>query len=197
MLRTSARDRILEEGLRLASTDGLSRVTFGAIARRAHLSKSGIVAHFYNADNLKAAIIVSAIDLWRNACLAPADDSSGLAELTRYIGHWFTWTTRAGLPGGCPIATALFEYGQEQGSARAAVAAAEALWRVTLVDLIEDAIAESDLSHCVDSSYMAWNLLGVYLTHHVSAHFLRAPDADRMALESAGQLIQFAKRASF
>jgi AcrR family transcriptional regulator len=196
VLRTSARDRILEEGLRLACTGGLSKVTFGAIARRARLSKSGIVAHFSNADNLKAAIIVSAIDLWRNACLTPADDSSGLAELTRYIGHWITWPTRAGLPGGCPIASALFEYTYDQGSARAAVAAAEALWRETLVDLIENAIAEADLPHGVDPSQMAWSLLGVYLTHHVSAHFLRAPDADRRALESVGRLITFAKRAN-
>jgi AcrR family transcriptional regulator len=196
VLRTSARDRILEEGLRLACTGGLCRVTFGAIARRAHLSKSGIVAHFSNADNLKAAIIVSAIDLWRKACLVPAEDSSGLAELTRYIGRWISWTTRAGLPGGCPIASALFEYTYEQGSARAAVAAAEALWRETLIDLIEDAIAESDFSHSVDPSQMAWNLLGVYLTHHVSAHLLRAPDADRRALESVDQVIAFAKRAN-
>jgi AcrR family transcriptional regulator len=196
VLRTSARDRILEEGLRLACTGGLCRVTFGAIARRAHLSKSGIVAHFSNADNLKAAIIASAIDLWRHACLVPAEDSSGLAELRRYIGRWINWTTRAGLPGGCPIASALFEYTYEQGSARAAVEAAEALWRKTLIDRIEDAIADSGFSHSVDPSQMAWNLLGVYLTHHVSAHLLQAPDADRRALESVNQLIAFAQRAN-
>lgn len=180
----------------MACTGGLNGVTFGAIARRAHLSKSGIVAHFPNADNLKAAIILSAIDLWKNACLVPAENSSGLAELTRYIGHWISWTTRAGLPGGCPIASALFEFNYKEGFARAAVAAAEALWRETLVDLIEDAIAESELSHRVDPSQMAWNLLGVYLTHHVSAHFLRAADADRRALESVKQLIALAKRAN-
>jgi AcrR family transcriptional regulator len=183
VLRTSARDRILEQGLRLACTGGLCRVTFGAIARHAHLSKSGIVAHFSNADNLKAAIVVSA-------------DSSGVAELRRYIGRWINWTTRAGLPGGCPIASALFEYNYEQGSARAAVEAAEALWRETLIDLIKDAVADSGFSHRIDPSQMAWNLLGVYLTHHVSAHLLRAPDADRRALESVGQLIAFARRAN-
>jgi AcrR family transcriptional regulator len=194
MFRPSARERILEEGLKLACSGGLCRVTFGAIARRAGVSKSGIVAHFSNADRLKAAIIARAIDVWRRTCLVRAEDLSGPPELTRYLSNWISWTKRAGLPGGCPIASAIFEYNYEQSSVRVAIAAAEALWRTTLVELIEDAIARSGLSHSVDPSQMAWNLLGVYLSHHVSCHFLRAPDADQRALESVDQLIAFAKR---
>jgi AcrR family transcriptional regulator len=194
MFRPSARERILDEGLKLACTGGLCRVTFGAIAQRASVSKSGIVAHFSNADRLKAAIIARAIDVWGHTCLVRAEDLSGLAELTRYLSSWISWTKRAGLPGGCPIAAAMFEYDSEQSSVRVAIAAAEALWRATLVELIEGAIAGSGFSHSVDPSQMAWNLLGVYLSHHVSCHFLRAPDADQRALASVDQLIAFAKR---
>jgi AcrR family transcriptional regulator len=194
VLHPSARERILEEGLKLACSGGLCRVTFGAIAQRASVSKSGIVAHFSNADRLKAAIIARAIDVWGRTCLVRAEGSSGLAELTRYVSSWISWTKRAGLPGGCPIASAIFEYNYEQSSVREAIAAAEALWRATLVELIEGAIAAPDFSHSVDPSQMAWNLLGVYLSHHVSCHFLRAPDADQRALESVDQLIAFVKR---
>jgi AcrR family transcriptional regulator len=193
----SARERILQEGLKVACTKGLCRVTFGAVARRANVSKSGIVAHFPSMDDLKRAIINRAMELWSGACLASVRESfPGLAELTRYLKCWVSWTKRVGLPGACPIALALFEYTYNGGSGtvRVAVAAAEGRWRQTLVDLIDDAIAKSELPQNVDSSQMAWDLVGVYLSHHVSCHFLRASDADQRAQRSVEQLIGYVRR---
>jgi AcrR family transcriptional regulator len=193
----SARERILQEGLNLASTRGLFRVTFGAVARRSNLSKSGIVAHFSNMDSLKCAIVDRAMELWSGACFGSAPENlSGMAQLTRYLQDWISWTRRAGLPGACPIALAMFEYTYNggAGSVRVAVAAAEGHWRRTLVDLVQGAIATSEIPEGVDSSQLAWNLLGVYLSHHVSCHFLRAPEADLRAQRSLEQLIGCAKR---
>lgn len=193
MPHPSARERILQEGLKVACTKGLCRVTFGALARRANVSKSGIVAHFSSMDHLKRAIIDRAMELWSGACLASARESlAGLAELTRYLKGWISWTKRVGLPGACPIALALFEYTYNGGSGtvRVAVAAAEGRWRQTLVDLIDGAIANSELPRNVDSSQMAWDLVGVYLSHHLSCHFLRASDADQRAQRSVEQLIE-------
>ena len=111
MSHPSARERILQEGLNLASTRGLFRVTFGAVARRANLSKSGIVAHFSSMDSLKCAIVDRAMELWSGACLgSAAENLSGMAQLTQYLKDWISWTRRADLPGACPIALAMFEY---------------------------------------------------------------------------------------
>lgn len=197
MPHRSARDRILQEGLKVACTKGLCRVTFGAVARRANVSKSGIVAHFPSMDDLKRAIIDRAMELWSGACLASARRSlPGLEELTWYLSAWISWTKRVGLPGACPIALALFEYTYNGGSGdvRVAVAAAEGRWRQTLVDLIDGAIANSALPRNVDSSQMAWDLFGVYLSHHLSCHFLRASDADQRAQRSVEQLIEYVRR---
>jgi AcrR family transcriptional regulator len=193
----SARERILQEGLNLASTRGLFRVTFGAVARRANLYKSGIVAHFSSMDNLKCAIVDRAMELWRGVCFGSlAEDLPGTANLTRYLKDWISWRRRAGLPGACPIALAMFEYTYNggSGSVRAAVAAAEGHWRRTLVDLVQGAIATSEIPEGVDSAQLAWNLVGVYLSHHVSCHFLRSPKADLSAERSLEQLIECAKR---
>jgi AcrR family transcriptional regulator len=195
----SARERILQEGLNLASTRGLFRVTFGAVARRANLSKSGIVAHFSSMDSLKCAIVDRAMELWSGVCFgSAAENLSGMAQLTQYLKDWISWTRRAGLPGACPIALAMFEYTYNggSGSVRMAVAAAEGHWRRTLVDLVQGAIATSEIPKAVDSAQLAWNLVGVYLSHHVSCHFLRAPEADLRAQRSLEQLIGYAKRLS-
>ena len=193
MVHSSARQRILDEGLRLACTRGLCGVTFGEVAKRANVSKSGVVAHFANTKWLKAAVIVRASDVCAHACLVPTEGPPGLSELERYLRRWMHWTQRAGLPGGCPIASAMFEYNYEARSVRGAVVAAVARWRVALVDRIEGAIAESGLARSVDPSQLAWNLLGVYLSHHVSWHCLRESDADRRAQEAIDLLIAISK----
>jgi AcrR family transcriptional regulator len=144
----SARERILQEGLNLASTRGLCRVTFGAVARRANISNSGIVAHFSSVDSLKCAIVDRAMELWSGACFGSGSENlSGMAQLTRYLEDWITWTRRVGLPGACPIALALFEYTYTGGSnsVRDAIAAAEGHWRRTMVDLVQSAIATSEI----------------------------------------------------
>jgi AcrR family transcriptional regulator len=193
----SARKHILQEGLKLACTRGLCRVTFGAVATHARVSKSGIVAHFSSVEGLKRAIIDRALDLWKTACFGAAKGTqSGITELSRYLSGWMNWTNRAGLPGACPIALALFEYTSigNSGPARLAVSEAEGHWRTTLIELIEGAIATSGLPPGIDVPQMAWDLLGVYLTHHVSRHLLRTPEADQFAQRSIQQVIRRAGR---
>jgi AcrR family transcriptional regulator len=194
VIRPSTRGRILEEGLKLACVKGLCGVTFGAVAERANVSKSGVVAHFTKVDKLKAAIIATAMDRWKRVCFVPQENSSAVAELTRYMRRWINWTTRAGLPGGCPITSAMFEYSCEGTCVRAAVQTAAARWRETLLELIEGAISGAELAPTIDASQMACSLFGIYLSHQVSCHCLRVPDADRQAAEIVEKLIAFAKR---
>jgi AcrR family transcriptional regulator len=197
VIHQSARERILQEGLNLASTRGFCRVTFGVVARRANVSKSGIIAHFSSMEDLKHAIVDRTMELWKGVCLGSATEHlSGLARLTRYLSDWISWTRRAGLPGACPIALAMFEYSYNggSGSVRGAVAAAEGHWRRTLVDLIQGASAASEIPKGVDSTQLAWNLVGVYLSHHVSCHFLRDSEAVLRAQRSLEQLIECVKR---
>jgi AcrR family transcriptional regulator len=104
------RKRILRVGLDLASAEGLCKITFGSVARRASMSKSGVVAHFSHMGDLKRSILDLALDLWSRTCLsADTGVGSGLPSLIRYLNVWIGWTRRAGLPGSCPIAQAIVE----------------------------------------------------------------------------------------
>jgi len=182
--------RILHEGLILMSTAGPCKVTFGTLARRARISKSGIFAHFDSMDGLKIGILNEAMNLWRRTCLdSSADVAVGLPKLTHYLNRWIGWTVRAGLPGACPIASAIFELDYLPGAVREAVTTIESTWRSTLVQLVDSSISNRDLVKTTDSQQVAWDLLGTYLTHHVSMHFLRDPDAERKAALALGRLI--------
>jgi AcrR family transcriptional regulator len=174
--------RILRVGLDLASAEGLCRITFGSVARRASLSKGGVVAHFPHLSDLKRSILDVALDLWSRTCLGvDSEVGDGLPSLIRYLNLWIGWTRRAGLSGSCPIAQAIVELSFLPGPVREVAAAAESVWRQTLIMLIRDAVEKRHLSQDTDVAQVAWDLLGIYLSHHVSSHSLRDPDADRKA----------------
>ncbi len=186
----ATRKRILQAGLDLASTEGLCKITFASVARRARLSKSGVVAHFSHVSDLKRSILDVALDLWSRTCLtADTDVGMGLPSLIRYLNIWIGWTRRAGLSGSCPIAQAVVELSFLPGPVREAAAAAESVWRQTLIMLIRDAIDKRHLLRDTDVTQLAWDLLGVYLSHHVSSHSLRDPDADRKAQFSVKRIV--------
>ena len=185
------RTRILRVGLDLASAEGLCIITFGSVAGRASLSKSGVVAHFPHLGDLKKwSILDAALDLWSRTCLGTDTGvGGGLPSLIRYLNVWIGWTRRAGLPGSCPIAQAIVELSFLPGPVREAAAAAESVWRQTLMMLIRDATDKRHLSQDTDVAQVAWDLLGIYLSHHVSSHSLREPDADRKAQFSVKRIV--------
>jgi AcrR family transcriptional regulator len=184
------REHILQVGLSLASTEGLCKITFGSVARRASLSKGGVVGHFSHMSDLKRGILDLALDLWSRTCLrGDTDVGSGLPSLVRYLNVWLGWTKRAGLPGSCPIAQAIVELSFLPGPVREAAAAAESVWRQTLIMLIRDAIDKRHLLRDTDVAQLAWDFLGIYLSHHVSSHSLRDPHADKKAHASVKRII--------
>ena len=184
------RTRILRVALDLASAEGLCTITFGSVAGRASLSKSGVVAHFPHLGDLKRSILDVALDLWSRTCLGvDTGVGGGLPSLIRYLNVWIGWTRRAGLPGSCPIAQAIVELSFLPGPVREAAAAAESVWRQTLIMLIRDAIDKRHLLQDTDVAQLAWDLLGIYLSHHISSHSLRDPDADRKAQFSVKRVV--------
>ena len=190
MSSQATRMHILQVGLDLASTEGLCKITFGSVARHASLSKGGVVAHFSHMSDLKRSILDLALDLWSRTCLSGETDvGSGLPSLIRYLNIWIGWTRRAGLPGSCPIAQAVVELSFLPGPVREAAAAAESVWRQTLIMLIRNAIDKRHLLRDTDVNQLAWDLLGIYLSHHVSSHSLRDPDADRKAQFSVKRIV--------
>jgi AcrR family transcriptional regulator len=184
------RTHILQAGLDLASTEGLCKITFASVARRASLSKGGVVAHFSHMSDLKRSILDLALDVWSRTCLSgDTAVGSGLPSLIRYLNVWIGWTRRAGLPGSCPIAQAVVELRFLPGPVREAAAAAESVWRQALIMLIRDAIDKRHVLPDTDVAQLAWDLFGIYLSHHVSSHSLRDPDADRKAQFSVKRIV--------
>lgn len=178
------------------SRDGLSGVSIGGLAEQVGMSKSGLFAHFRSKDEVQIALIERSAELAVTHIVQPAlARPEGLPRLEALVRHWLGWAPRAGLPGGCPVAAAMFELDDLQGPVRDKVAAVEAEWRGLLTELARAAVDLGHLRADLDADQFVWELFGIYLSHHVSVRFIRLPDADDRASAAFQSLLERSRPA--
>jgi AcrR family transcriptional regulator len=192
----STRERILDQGLALASQSGLEGVTLGLLASQVGMSKSGLFAHFRSKEAVQISLLEHSKKYARATVVEPAmKEALGLPRLRALATNWFGWAQRAGLPGGCPVAAGMFEYDDVEGRLRDKVKQMEAEWRGLLGSLVIEAIQQGHFRRDLDVNQFVWELCGIYLMHHAAARFLRSPDADRCAQTAFEAMLQRAQAA--
>lgn len=180
--QSETRVRILDRGLKLLSVQGVSGISFGQLAEHAGMSKSGLFAHFKSKEEVQVELLDRAAVLSHAHVVAPAVEAAeGRPRLEALVANWMGWTARAGLPGGCPVAAAIFELDDAEGPVRDHALALEREWRRILGAHVEQAIACGHFRRDLDTAQFVWELCGIYLSHHASLRFVRDPKADRRA----------------
>ena len=179
---SSTRERILQQGLDLLSETGLSGVTLGVLADQVGMSKSGLFAHFRSKEDVQLALLQQMTEVAAEYVVHPAmGHAAGLPRLTALVHLWLGWTKRAGLRGGCPIASALFELDDIEGPVRDKVLAMESYLRELLGRLVQESVELGHLAPGLDTEQFVWELCGIYLSHHASSRFIHDPKADTRA----------------
>jgi AcrR family transcriptional regulator len=187
----TTKGRLLSVGLDTLSTVGLAGVTLGDLATKAHMSKSGLFAHFSSKEQLQLDLLDEMVRVADANVVAPAMAvAEGLPRLSALFTNWIGWSTRAGLRGGCPVAAAIFELDDLSGIVRDRVAELDARWRSLLTSLVTESIDRGHFQPNVDVEQFVWELFGIYLSHHASSRFIRDPKADTRARMAFSSLIE-------
>jgi AcrR family transcriptional regulator len=189
--QTNTSEKLLEFGLGVLSQEGLSGITLGRLAQHAGISKSGVFAHFSSKAEVEIALLeyagkFSTPHVLEPTFLVPA----GIARVNALIHNWFGWAPRAGLPGGCPVAAAMFELDDVEGPVRDKVLQLEADWRGVLGSIVSEAVQLGELRAELDVEQFVFELCGIYLSHHVSSRFVRHPQADERAQTAVNALLE-------
>lgn len=154
------------------------------------MSKSGVFAHFRSKDEVQIGLLDHTAQVADAVVVEPAmREPDGLPRLAALVRSWLGWAGRAGLPGGCPIAAAMFETDDLDGPVRDKVVALEAEWRGLLGRLTRRAVDLGHLRPDLGVEQFVWELCGIYLGHHAAHRFLRQPDADARAAAAFDGLV--------
>ena len=187
-------EKLLKYGLGLMSQEGLGGVTLGRLAQHAGMSKSGVFAHFSSKVEVQIALLDYTAQFSAACVIEPTFvEPPGLGRLQALVSNWFGWAGRAGLPGGCPVAAAMFELDDVEGPVRDRVLQLEAEWRGLLAQVTREAMASGELRTDLDAEQFVFELCGIYLVHHVSSRFVRDPSSDARAQTAFDALLARAR----
>lgn len=188
------RESILRRGVELASEVGLAGLTIGGLARDLDMSKSGLFAHFGSKEALQEEVLREATDRFVHAVVEPAQSCPPGERRVRALFHnWLAWSRAPDLPGGCPFVGASAEFDSRSGPVRDVVASTQHRWVEVLVEAVEQSLGD-DFRRDLDPERFAFEVYGIYLTHHLFHQLLEERRAERWAQMSFEDLLERARR---
>lgn len=155
----STRDALLDAAETVATSQGVARLTFDAVATEAGVSKGGLLHYFTNKDQLIEAMVVRAADGWRKCYMeAYASVPEGPGRMVRgMLKHCFTdaetWTEQLRRSYGSVFAA----LAQTPSLVEPMRTAYEELYRHIEADGLPPGVAEAIIT-AIDGLWLLWVL---------------------------------------
>lgn len=188
------RAAILDQALAMTSTDGLTGLTIGTLADKLGMSKSGLFAHFGSKEQLQAAVLDRAAELFADTVVRPALAAPrGLPRVLALFENWISWTREPVLPGGCPIQAASIEFDDRPGPLRDLIVKQQEEMRRVVVGAVRRAVEEGHLRTDLDVEQFAFEGISLCYGFAQSYRLSKNPKAEGWARSAVRGLIDRAR----
>jgi AcrR family transcriptional regulator len=182
-----SRRRILDSAARLATVDGLDRLSIGDLAADVGISKSGLYAHFGSKEELQLATIDHAEAIFDEVVVAPALAAEpGIPAVLALADAFLAHLEARIFPGGCFFACASAEVQARSGPVKDRIAEFDRRWRGRFVEQLTVARDGGALSPDEDIEQLFFEI-DAYLLYAHAAYAFRG---DRVVLERAAVAVR-------
>lgn len=153
------RAAILDAAIDMSAEVGLEGLTFGTLAARLELSKSGLFTHFADKRELQLAALEAAQARFVAAVFPRVlARPRGLPRLWELCAAWLAYAQGGVFAGGCFFAAVAAEYSNRPGPVREKVLALVRDWNLELQRAIGQAIELGHLAGGIDREQLAFEL---------------------------------------
>jgi AcrR family transcriptional regulator len=156
------RQVILAAALLIATSKSLNDVTIGELAKASGLSKSGMYAHFGSKENLQAAIVDYASELFVERVIRNVSTSlpptERIMELSNRWLHWYEGAARK-----CLFISATVEFDDRPGVVRDAIHAQIHRWIAYLEAEVARAIQQGEFNQDSNAEQFVFELYSLFL----------------------------------
>jgi AcrR family transcriptional regulator len=167
---------ILDAAARLATVEGLDRLSIGDLAAHIGISKSGLYAHFGSKEELQLATIDRAEEIFDEAVVNRAATAEpGIPAVIALADAFLEHLHERVFPGGCFFAAASAEVQARPGAVKERIAAFDRRWRARFVDQLATAQAGGDLAPDVDVDQIFFEIDAYLLYAHAAFGFRGDP----------------------
>ena len=166
---------IVDAALGLATQIGLEGLSIGAVAEVAHMSKSGVFAHFGSREELQISVIREYYQRFEDEVFTPALRAPrGLPRLQALFANWMQ-RVAVEIHSGCIFISGAVEFDDRPGPVRDALADAVKTWLAAMERAVVQARAAGHLRPDADEKQMGFQIHGLILSLHYDACFLQNP----------------------
>ena len=177
-----SRRLILDAAARLATVEGLDRLSIGDLAAHIGISKSGLYAHFGSKEELQLATIDRAEEIFDEVVVAQvANAPRGLPAVVALADAFLDHLDQRVFPGGCFFACASAEVQARPGAVKERIAAFDRRWRARFVDELTVAREAGDLPRATDLDQLFFEIDAFLLYAHAAFAFRGDPGVLRRA----------------
>lgn len=153
------RAAIVQQAARLATVEGIERLSIGKLAKATGMSKAGLYAHFGSKAELQLATIAAAREIFVEEVIRPGlAEPRGVRRLLALCEAFLLHVEREVFPGGCFFSAAAVEVGTRRDRIRDAVAEQQEGWMAMLERVAEEARLQGELDDSVDAAQLAFEL---------------------------------------
>lgn len=186
------RNEILKQSIKYSSQFGLADVTIGSVAKLCALSRTGVISHFKNKEDMQIAILQYGETLFIDRVITPARCDDPLSHLLNLLDCWSTWINDMfnDPKMSCPFIKAVVEFQNRPDSeVRSFIIAQQERLLSYLTHRIERCIEHNKLKADIASSIIAYELYSLYLGHAITKYTLPHNEAGDLFKNSVLRLL--------
>ena len=184
------RENILQQAYEIASREGLEGLSFGVLADRLNMSKSGVYAHFGSIESLRTSVLRCYRERFERDVLQPTrlvpDGMRRLQAIFFHCIHHISTHTE----GGMFYISCAAEYDDRRGPVRDELVSCITEFRAALLEALQSAIRLGQLKPESDPRQLVFEIYALLLLLQHEKRLLALPDAFLRVRLSFTRLIQ-------
>ena len=167
------RIEILHQSFIYSSQYGLANITIGQVAKLCNLSRTGVISHFKDKEDMQIAILEYGEELFKERVIKASWRDEPLQQLIALIDNWSIWTAELLKKHqvSCPFIKAVVEF-QNRPDSKVRTFTLEQQNRLIayLTHRVQRCIDAKELANTSDSKTIAYEVYSLYLGHVVTQH---------------------------
>ena len=184
---------VLKQSIIYSSQYGLADITIGTVSKLCDLSRTGVISHFENKEDMQIAILQYAETLFQERVIKPAWREDPLEHLVTLIENWADWTSEMFKEHqvSCPFIKAVVEF-QNRPPSKVRTFTIEQQNRLIsyLTHRVKRCAEQNKLTTEIESVAIAYELYSLYLGHAITQHTAPMKASDTLFKNSVARLLK-------
>lgn len=174
---------ILNQGMKYSCRYGLAEVTIGNMAKECNLSRTGVISHFSNKEDMQISILKHSEQIFIERVITPARDEDPLTHLKNFLNNWANWTNEIykEYHFNCPFLKAVVEFESlPESNVKRYVIDQQSRLMSYLNRRVSRCIESGIFSNKVPAEEIGYELYSLYLGHAIAKRVIPIDTANDM-----------------